>query len=117
MYWYKITLSSDDLEDMRSIDLMSDVGRRIAQEGYPPDFALFLVADGRVNGATYYLPPSAVEICPGVLTDFDALAAAMPEKESLKILVGESDAMDHWFTNGEPRPVVAGRYPEALASF
>jgi hypothetical protein len=117
MYWYKITLTAEDLEDMRSIDLMSEVGRRFAQEGYPSDFALFLVADSRLNGATYYLTPSAVEICPSILTDFNAVAFDMPEKESLKILVGENDALDHLFTSGEPKPAVTEWYPEALVSF
>lgn len=97
MYWYKIFLSADDLENLRSIDLVKEVGSRSARAGYPVDFALFCVADGRYTGATYYLPPSAAKVCPGILTDFDAVPDKMPLKESLTIAVGENDALDHWF--------------------
>ena len=97
MYWYKIFLSADDLENLRSIDLVKEIGSRSARAGYPVDFALFCVADGRYTGATYYLPPSAVKVCPGILADFNAVPDKMPLKESLTIAVGEDSALDHWF--------------------
>lgn len=101
MYWYRIFLSGDDLESMRSIDLVKEVGRRSAQAGYPMDFALFCVADGRYTGATYYLPPSAVKVCPGILMDFNAVPDEIPTKTSLSIAVGEDTAVDHWFKGRE----------------
>jgi hypothetical protein len=97
MYWYKIFLSTADLENMRSVDLVKEVGRRSAREGYPIDFALFRVTDNRYVGATYYLPPSALKVCPGILTDFNAVRDDVPSRTSLTIAVGENGALDYWF--------------------
>jgi|SRR5689334_13898730 hypothetical protein len=97
MYWYKIILTSDDLDAMRSIDLMREIGQRSAREGYPTDFALFSVASSRIDGAVYYLPPTATEICPTVLTDFNAVPDNIPDGEALAIAVGENNALDYWF--------------------
>jgi hypothetical protein len=97
MYWYKIILTADDLDEMRSIDLIREIGQRAAREGYPRDFALFSVANGRNDGAVYYLPPTAMEICPTVLSDFNAIPDDVPAKTSLTVAVGEDSALDHWF--------------------
>jgi len=97
MNWYKIILTSDDLDAMRSIDLMREIGQRSAREGYPTDFALFSVASNRYEGAVYYLPPTATKICPTVLSDFNAVPDNIPDAEALAIAVGENSALDHWF--------------------
>jgi len=98
MYWYRIFLTADDLENLRSIDLVKAVGSRSAHAGYPVDFALFCVVDGRYTGTTYYLPPSAAMVCPGILTDFNAVPDKTPLKESLTVAVGEDGALEHWFS-------------------
>jgi hypothetical protein len=97
MYWYKIILTAHDLDEMRSIDLIREIGQRSAREGYPTDFALFSVADNRNEGAVYYLPPTATDICPGVLSDFNAIPDNIPEGSALAIAVGENNALDQWF--------------------
>jgi hypothetical protein len=97
MYWYKITLTASDLDEMRSIDLIREIGQRSAREGYPRDFALFSVTNNRYDGAIYYLPPTATEICPTVLSDFNAVPDNIPDGTVLAIAVGENNALDHWF--------------------
>jgi hypothetical protein len=97
MYWYKIILTAEDLENMRSIDLVREIGQRLARVGYPTDFALFSVTNSRSDGAIYYLPPVAMEVCPTVLSDFNAVPDEIPDRAWLRVSVGEDNALDHCF--------------------